>query len=200
MKNQMNPRRLVKQLIVKFLFAFILFSIYPNSSYSQDVEESIKLNGPRVGFTQISAGKTADKLKSGMGVNPFITQFGWQFETQFFTLSSGTCGLIEVVPLIGGLEQGVILPSGNVLIGLRNHKGLEFGFGPNISLAGPALVLAAGVTFHSEDVNFPVNLALVPSKDGLRLSLLVGFNARKNRVLFQFINWVVWTMVRCFIN
>ena len=180
MKNQMNLSRIIGISLKQFVMAFILFIFIPMSVFSQEVEESIKLNGPRVGFTQISAGKTANNLKSKMGVNPFITQFGWQFETQFFSLSSGTCGLIEVVPLIGGLEQGVILPSGNLLIGLRNHKGYEFGFGPNLSLAGPALVLAAGVTFHSEDVNFPVNIALVPSKDGMRLSLLVGFNARKN--------------------
>ena len=41
------------------------------------------------------------------------------------------------------------------------------------------LVLAAGTSFTSHGINFPVNLAVVPSKDGVRASLLIGFNARK---------------------
>jgi hypothetical protein len=120
----------------------------------------------------------ADKLKDKFNASPTITQFGWQFETRYFTLKSGTSGLVEGVILIGGIEQGLFLPSGSLLIGLRNPNGLEFGFGPNLSLSGVGFVFAGGVTFHSENINFPVNLALVPSSDGLRLSLLFGFNAR----------------------
>jgi len=40
-------------------------------------------------------------------------------------------------------------------------------------------VLAGGVTFQSGYLNIPVNLALVPSKSGARVSMLVGFNMRR---------------------
>lgn len=107
-----------------------------------------------------------------------MTQFGWQFETRYFTLPNGTCGLVEGVILAGGLEQGKFLPSGSLLIGIRNAKGMEFGFGPNLSYSGARFVFAIGTTLKSSNVFFPINLAIVPAADGVRISLLTGFNAR----------------------
>ncbi|GAA4299188.1 hypothetical protein [Nibribacter koreensis] len=143
------------------------------------MQESIKLGGPRLGFTVIG-GRLADRLKDEENINPFLTQFGWQFETRIFTTAKGLTGLAEFVPLVGGLEQGKFLPSLNALVGLRGPKGFEIGVGPNVSLAGAGLVIAVGTNFQSEGINFPVNLAVVPSSDGLRASLLFGFNSRKN--------------------
>lgn len=140
--------------------------------------EPIQLSGPRVGFSVIFPGETADILKSDIGMSPFFTQFGWQFEHQYFALENGVSGLVEFVGLVGGLEQGKFLPSGSLLIGVRGSQGGEFAFGPNISLTGASFVFAAGHTYQSGDLNFPVNFAVVPSTKGLRLSLLVGFNAR----------------------
>lgn len=140
--------------------------------------QSIKLGGPRIGFTFIS-GSLADELKREHNIQPFMTQFGWQYETRIFTTSRGLTSLVEFVPLIGGLEQGKFLPSLNALVGLRGTKGFEVGIGPNISLAGAGLVLAIGTNFQSEGINFPVNIAVVPGNDGVRFSLLFGFNSRK---------------------
>lgn len=152
----------------------------PAGGINPDLQEPIKLAGPRVGFT-IMSGKLIDRLEQDFGseLNPFITQFGWQFETRIFTSQNGTSGLAEFIPLIGGLEQGKFLPSLSALVGLRGAKGLEFGLGPNVSLAGAGLVFALGTNFQSGGVNFPVNVALVPGNDGLRFSMLVGFNSRK---------------------
>lgn len=143
-------------------------------------QENLKLAGPRVGFTILSQ-KYSDNIKEEFStdINPFITQFGWQFETRVFTLDNGVSGLFEFVPLVGGLEQGKFLPSLSALIGIRGAKGFEFGVGPNVSLGGAGLVLAVGTNFQSQGVNFPVNVALAPSKDGARFSLLFGFNSRK---------------------
>jgi hypothetical protein len=44
-----------------------------------------------------------------------------------------------------------------------------------------ALAFAAGVTFRSGILNVPVNVAVVPSKDGTRISMLTGFNMRGRR-------------------
>jgi hypothetical protein len=140
--------------------------------------QGVNLQGPRVGVTYISEGELADQLKDEFNVNPFITQFGWQFEKRFFTLDSGVSGLVEGVLLAGGIEQGKILPSGTFLIGVRSANGFEFGFGPNLSLAGVAFAISAGITLSTDQVNFPLNFAVVPSPEGVRLSFLMGFNAK----------------------
>ncbi len=142
--------------------------------------QQLKLSGPRLGFTIISQ-RLIDNLKEEHQetISPFITQFGWQFETRIFTLENGTSGLFEFVPLVGGLEQGKFLPSLSALVGIRGAKGFEFGFGPNLSVGGAGLVLAAGTNFQSQGINFPVNVAFAPSKDGSRVSLLFGFNSRR---------------------
>ncbi|MHC2993200.1 hypothetical protein OB13_17025 [Pontibacter sp. HJ8] len=143
-------------------------------------KENLRLGGPRLGFTVLSQ-KYIDHISNDYDteVNAFMTQFGWQFETRVFTLENGTSGLFEFVPLIGGLEQGKFLPSLSALVGVRGAKGLEFGIGPNVTLGGAGLVLAAGTNFQTQGVNFPVNVAIAPSKDGMRFSILFGFNSRK---------------------
>lgn len=151
------------------------------SPYSREVyQDRLRLSGPRLGFTVLSQG-TVERFESEFNgeLSPFITQFGWQFETRIFTLDNGVSGLFEFVPLIGGLEQGKFLPSLSALIGIRSRTGFEFGIGPNVSLAGAGLVFAVGANFQTQGINFPVNLAVVPSQYGSRVSLLVGFNSSK---------------------
>lgn len=141
----------------------------------------MKLGGPRFGGTFIAGGKIADRLEKDYDASPFITQFGWQFETRIFSIDEGPSGLIEFVPLIGGIDQGLFLPSASVLIGIRGDSGLELGFGPNFSAAGSGVVIAAGGNLHSGNVNFPMNFAVVPSKNGTRFSLIFGFNYRTRK-------------------
>ena len=142
------------------------------------LDEPVRLDGPRVGFTVLSAGVVAKAHEKGVDLNPFLTQFGWQFETRLFRLPNGMSGLVELVPLVGGVEQGQFIPSVSGLLGVRGAKGFEFGLGPNLTPLGASIVLAMGTSIQSNGINFPINLAVVPSKDGTRVSLLVGFNAR----------------------
>jgi len=160
--------------------------------------DRIRYGGPRVGFTVIGPGHAADELKK-RGKAPVLSQIGWQFETKLFSLSDGTAGLLEFVLFVGGVEQGLFLPSASMLIGIREGKnGLEFGMGPNVSLMGAGLALAAGGSFKKERFNFPVTIAFIPSykkefeefndntntwitsikPTGFRISLLVGFNTK----------------------
>lgn len=143
--------------------------------------ENIHLDGPRLGFT-VLAGGVLDRAREVSGLsdlNPFVTQFGWQFETRLFRMPNGLSGVAEVVPLVGGVEQGKFIPSVSGLLGIRGPKGFEFGLGPNLTPLGANLVLAVGTSFRSNGINFPVNLAVVPGNGGARISLLFGFNARK---------------------
>lgn len=142
--------------------------------------EPVHLGGPRLGFT-VLAGGVLDKARTHeTSINPFLTQFGWQFESRLFRLPNGVSGLVELVPLVGGVEQGLFIPSVSGLLGVRGPGGFEFGLGPNVTPLGSNLVLALGTSFRSNGINFPVNLAVVPGNGGARLSLLVGFNSRRN--------------------
>ena len=167
-----------------------------------------KYSGPRVGLTYLAEGTNRSKIADAFNradITPIVSQFGWQFETRIFTLDNGAAGLVEFIPMIGGIEQGLFLPSATGLIGFRAANGIEFGVGPTASLSGVGLVLAAGASFKAGKVTFPVNLAFTPniktilkdewvynpstgmnelvpgttSNSGFRLSLLIGFNSRK---------------------
>jgi hypothetical protein len=129
------------------------------------IEIKLRYGGPRIGFTYLSPGESTDRMNDvfDRNINPFITQFGWQFETRFFTLDNGASGLLELVPMIGGLEQGLFIPSITGLVGYRSKKGYEIGVGPTLSLGGAGILIAAGASLKSGRIVFPVNLAFVPS-------------------------------------
>ena len=141
--------------------------------------KGVSLDGPRIGFTYLAGDRLLDKARENLpGLNPFITQFGWQFETRLFRMPNGLSALAEVVPLVGGLDQGRFIPSLSGLLGLRTSNGFEIGMGPNVTPVGTSVVFALGTSFRSNGINFPVNVAVVPGNGGARISLLLGFNAR----------------------
>src|SRR5688572_32517198 len=164
---------------------FVLFVlILPAGASAQTVPprvgRPVELSGPRFGMTVLSDGvrhKLADD--ANLHVRPVITQFGWQFEKRFSGGDSGLTAVTEGVLLLGGLEQGVALPSASWVVGLRTRNGSEFGVGPNVTAAGVALALAGGVTLRTGTLNIPMNVAVVPSKAGIRVSFLTGFNMRR---------------------
>lgn len=139
----------------------------------------LSLSGPRFGGTMLSDGVINQLRSEGVEIRPFVSQFGWQFERQFYSPKSGPTALNEWVVLVGGLEQGVALPSVSWLVGLRTHDGAEFAIGPNITPVGVALALAAGTTIRVGVLNVPMNVAVVPSKSGVRVSVLSGFSLRR---------------------
>lgn len=140
--------------------------------------ERVNLAGPRVGLTWLSAGVHQKARNASIDIAPVISQFGWQFERQFYAVEGGPAAVTEWVLLVGGLEQGTALPSLSWLVGLRTVGGSEFGVGPNVTPAGAALAIAAGVTKQVGVLNIPINVAVVPSRSGVRVSVLTGFNSR----------------------
>jgi hypothetical protein len=141
--------------------------------------KTLSLAGPRFGMTMLSDGVVKKLAEKQIEVGPAISQFGWQFENQFYTKSSGVTALNEWVVLVGGLDQGVAIPSVSWLVGLRTKEGAEFGVGPNVTPAGAALVVSAGVTFRAGILNVPMNFAVVPTKVGTRVTVLTGFTMRR---------------------
>jgi hypothetical protein len=162
------------------VIATVAFSAPALSQTIPPAAKTVSLDGPRVGVTFLTDG-VIEKLKErDLEVGPTLSQFGWQFEKQFYN-GSGVTAVTEWVALAGGLDQGVLIPSLSWMVGVRTRDGAEFGVGPNITPAGTALVIAAGHTFRSGVLNVPVNVAVIPSKSGLRVSLLTGFNLRGRR-------------------
>ncbi len=141
--------------------------------------KTVSLSGPRFGITTLSQGVVDELARRSITVGSSISQFGWQFEKEFYTRQSGVAALNEWVFLLGGMDQGVVLPSVSWMVGLRTREGAEFGIGPNITPAGVALAVAGGVTFRAGSLNVPMNIAVVPSKAGTRISMLTGFSLRR---------------------
>lgn len=139
--------------------------------------EKVARSGPRFGVTWLSPA-TVDTIyaRYEIDVLPVITQFGWQFEKQWTAFDQGPVALNEFVLLVGGLDQGVVIPSITWLVGIRTPGSFEIGVGPNATAAGVALAISTGYTFRAGLLNVPVNMALVPSRYGLRASMLTGFN------------------------
>jgi hypothetical protein len=183
---------------IKKIILVLCLSLFSVMTYAQ-VEN---FSGPRVGVTYMTPGSMIDNLQEWDNVGeirPYFFQFGWQYETRFMDVG-GTAGIVELIGLVGGFEQGLFLPSVSSLIGLRTSKGFEFALGPNVSLAGAGMVFGAGFNFKKGGINFPVNIAFVPGRSkressrdemtgledvqfvdtGHRISIVVGFNASKN--------------------
>jgi hypothetical protein len=177
----------MKVLLKLFLAVFAAASFFAADARAQSAPaqppmkpaETMDLSGPRVGTTFLDTGVRAQLLETrGIDLGPMITQFGWQKERRFMSSPTGFTGVTEFVLLAGGLDQGVLIPSLNWLVGARTADGLEFAAGPNVTPSGFAFAAAAGVTFRTGNLNIPVNFAVVPSKAGLRFSMLAGFNSR----------------------
>jgi hypothetical protein len=142
--------------------------------------QNIQLSGPRFGLTFLTdATRDSIKAKTDKTVSSVITQFGWQFENQFLGTADGLAAVNEWIVLVGGLDQGLFLPSLSWIVGIRGQGGAEIGVGPNISAAGVGLVAAAGVTYRSSTMNIPLNFAVVPSQAGPRVSIITGFTLNK---------------------
>lgn len=170
---------------MKQLFCVLSLAVSASQAFAQSGQtapgypHSLSLSGPRFGVTMLSEGVIKKLEGDHMDIKPMVSQFGWQIERQFYNGSSGVTALNEWVGLIGGLDQGVAIPSVSWLVGLRTKEGAEFGIGPNVTPAGVALAIAAGVTFRAGVLNVPMNVAVIPTRAGTRLTVLTGFTLRR---------------------
>jgi hypothetical protein len=145
-----NPKELqvmtavmLKQLFKRIVDPAILSQLTKPDNYDararQPVTDQVRMDGPRMGATMFT-GKTASIIQSprsqgGYDAVPVMFQFGYQFEKQY--LSSGSFqALFEFVPMVTGLDQGLFIPSFTLMNGLReNRLGVEFAFGPSVTLS-----------------------------------------------------------------
>jgi hypothetical protein len=99
-------------------------------------------SGPRMGaaiyFGDVAKVLNNPESKGGFNMYPVTFQFGWQQEFRY--LSSGNfSALVEIFPMISGLEQGKFIPSLTLMNGFRMGKGgWEIAFGPSMRLVKKA--------------------------------------------------------------
>lgn len=138
--------------------------------------------GPRIGITILDAGVQDELERHNLNRVPVIMQFGWQWEQRFVIDANAPVLASALMLLVGGPEQGVLLPSLSWLIGVRGRGGQELGIGPVVSLTGANLAIGAGVSTRKGDVNIPFNVAVVLGDPGYRISLLTGFNMSRRKL------------------
>jgi hypothetical protein len=146
-------------------------------------QRGLSLGGPRFGISYINGPgfdkirETVKKAKPDVELEQGMTQFGWQVEYRMFRTSSGVTALTEFVPLIGGMDLGLALPSATWLVGLRGKKGFEVGVGPNFGLDGVAMMAGAGYSFDLGGINVPLNMALGKGANQTNsFAISTGFN------------------------
>ena len=154
-------KKLLLTLLVLIAFqssAQIQYSSTNAANYDSQVKKNA---GPRFGLTYITNGKLTKELEKEGVTSNLITQFGYQFEKQILG-DDKIAGIVEGILFIGGVDQGLFLPSISGMFGIRNSSGLEIAVGPNISISGSAMVIGFGKSFNFGNLNIPINIAWVP--------------------------------------
>ena len=124
------------------LAAILVFTLPGLGTAQGATSTQRRLSGPRFGVTFLTR-EMRDSIAVTFeeDVGAVITQFGWQWERQLGNSGGGLIPVTEWVLLVGGLEQGVFLPSLSWMVGLRTLGGAEFGVGPNLGPGGVGMVL-----------------------------------------------------------
>ncbi len=142
------------------------------------------LSGPRIGFT-VAGGSMGREMKDH-GVGQIVSQFGWHFEHQVVPLGGGPELITEVVPLVGAVEYGKVIPSVTAALGIRTESGFEFGMGPSLTLSNSAghsamgLVVAAGKSIDYGGISLPIDVAVSTNPNGTRTTITAGYAIRRS--------------------
>ncbi|MBD3392542.1 MAG: hypothetical protein GF418_10695 [Chitinivibrionales bacterium] len=180
---------MVKQTALVFTLALSLVSApaiadgQPGLTLNQE-----RLNGPRLGVSyvvqhdKLDRDGTFKRRLQEADMDVLISQFGWHFEWLVAPETGGPAFVTEVLPFVGGVEYGKIIPSVSLVLGIRMPQGFEFGMGPNVLTTfdpddpvNTSLVLAAGQSVRFGDVRIPLNLALLTNKGGNRVCFVFGY-------------------------
>lgn len=112
---------------------------YNNDPITSNKVGQINNSGPRVGVA-VMIGNVADfaqrpTSQGGLDVAPVVSMIGYQFEVQYVGTENFSA-LFEFIGNVSGLEQGLFIPSINILNGFRFGKnGWEFAFGPGFGIS-----------------------------------------------------------------
>jgi len=176
----------MKSLIIFSVLALLVMLSAPMVMAQDDgSDEAVSfshrnLGGPRLGITVIPGDNELTRYLDAHDVGRQLSQFGWHFEYQIIPEGGGPQFVVQMTPLIGGVEYGKVIPGVTLAMGIRFPNGFEFGLGPNI-VAGTgetsptSLVVGVGKSFNYGGVSIPLNVAYATNPDGNRVSLIIGY-------------------------
>ena len=182
---------MMKQLLHHCIGLLILTGLIASPLPAQTIYSDEKvdfsqfnLGGPRLGVTVAPNGDLRDELER-QNMGPILSQFGWHFEYQVVPEGGGPAFVIQMVPMVAGVEYGKLVPHGTLAMGIRLPSGIEFGIGPNLLYTGDslytALVMGIGKTFNYGGVNIPLNIAFATNPSGYMASFVFGYSIIQGR-------------------
>ena len=183
------PKKLTVVVVALVLFALSapLFADGTEGE-GEGPEAFTMIIGPRVGVSGTIAppevfSSTVSTLYPSGTYFPVVTLFGITVEQRILLGNTRSHFAFQEVILVGGLEQGIALPEGALLIGYRDYSGFEIGIGPILHLAGIGVVAAAGFTFSFNGMFVPVDVSvIIPNMDRpASVALTTGFNFQVSR-------------------
>lgn len=112
---------------------------FSNDPITSNKVGQINNSGPRIGVAMMTGSiaefATRSTQKGGLDIAPVVSMIGYQFEAQYIGTENFSA-LGEFILNISGLEQGLFIPSVNILNGFRFGKaGWEFAFGPGFGIS-----------------------------------------------------------------
>lgn len=141
-----------------------------------------KLSGPRLGMTYVVHGSKFDEALDERDIDNFISQFGWHFEWLVRPVNGGPAFVTELIPFLGGVEYGTVIPSASLVLGIRTPRGWELGMGPSVVFTfekgepvNSSLLVAAGKSLDFSGIKIPLNLAVSTNSQGQRVSFVFGY-------------------------
>jgi hypothetical protein len=159
------------------------------ATYAQEAPRGFTMIlGPRIGASYVlqspeEFSASVQTFYPAAAYFPVMTLFGITIEQRILLGQTRSHFAFQEVVLVAGLEQGIALPEGVVLIGHRDFSGFELGVGPIVHLAGIGVIAALGWTFSFQGVFIPVDLSCVLPSLGRPASfaLTTGFNFEISR-------------------
>lgn len=134
--------------------------------------------GMRFGYNYVEGGEESERISS-----PHMFAIG--FESQQAMSGGEWLDLLFVQNVtISGLEQSLIIPSANALVGFEINNALQLAVGANATVYDPAgdnnyihLVTAIGWTQAAGAFSVPVHLVFIPDVNGFwRTAVTTGVN------------------------
>ncbi len=179
-------------LIALLATTSICFANAPATGYEEEPDEiqlsHRKISGPRLGITYVAHNSTWEEKLDEKGIDNFISQFGWHLEWMVKPQSGGPAFVTELMPFIGGVEYGTVIPNLSLVFGIRFPRGFEFGMGPQVVVTldkrepvSSSLVVGLGQTLDFSGVKIPLNLAMATNRSGQRLSFVFGYALNRRR-------------------
>ena len=98
MKTSQTPASTDGSALRHAAYAGLLTLLFCAPALSQTlppIAKTADLSGPRFGLTLLSEGVVTALGERAIEVGPHISQFGWQFEKQFYTRDSGVTMVTE---------------------------------------------------------------------------------------------------------